>query len=572
MAATTITASRSRSSAGLSLRSRRATRASAPTWSATAPPWPPPPPTSPADRCPTPRSAGWCGPPRPATVRPTGPTSTSVPGRPGGTGAISLPTAVAYEEVAYDVGYYEPFVEQGRVDTYSGVTDADGTHYLQIDFESMTRPQPFSVIAEATVFDVNRQAWAGTTSLMVHPSELYVGLRSERTFVEQGEPLEIEGIVAALTALRLPTGRSPSAPRAWSGAIARAPGRKWKRMCSSVSVTSTTEPFLCTFETPQGGEYRISATVTDEAGRENLSEFTRWVSGGKPADHAQCGAGTAAADSRPGRIPARRRGPDPGPGAVLAGRGAADGQPRRHPLHGDAFTIEEGAATLSIPITEDHIPNLYVQVDLVGSAERSDDRGEPLPDLPPRPAYATGLLELRVPPLSRTLGVSAVPRSGAVAPGESTTLDVTVVDAAGNPVSGRGAAGHGRRRGRARPEQLQPDRPAGGLLHAAIPRHGQPLRPAEHRPGQPGGACSRLAATTRRRSVLKPRESWRRWWSKRRKWPWIRRWTSPPAARPRPWPRMVQPRRPSPCAATSTRWRPLRRRCAPTAAARQLLT
>ena len=62
----------------------------------------------------------------------------------------------------------------------------------------MDRTRPYSVIAEATVFDVNRQAWTGSTSLMVHPADLYVGLRTERYFVQQGEPLEIDLIVTDL--------------------------------------------------------------------------------------------------------------------------------------------------------------------------------------------------------------------------------------------------------------------------------------------------------------------------------------------------------------------------------------
>ena len=51
-------------------------------------------------------------------------------------------------------------------------------------------------------------------------------------------------------------------------------------------------------------------------------------------------------------------------------------------------------ATLRIPITDDYLPNLNVQVDVVGSAPRTDDDGNPYPDVPNRPAYATGTLDL----------------------------------------------------------------------------------------------------------------------------------------------------------------------------------
>ena len=33
-------------------------------------------------------------------------------------------------------------------------------------------PQPQSIVAQATVMDVNRQAWSSTTTLLVHPADL----------------------------------------------------------------------------------------------------------------------------------------------------------------------------------------------------------------------------------------------------------------------------------------------------------------------------------------------------------------------------------------------------------------
>ena len=52
-------------------------------------------------------------------------------------------------------------------------------------------PRPVSILANATVMDVNRQAWSSSTSLLVHPANLYIGLRSDRYFVERGTPLKV---------------------------------------------------------------------------------------------------------------------------------------------------------------------------------------------------------------------------------------------------------------------------------------------------------------------------------------------------------------------------------------------
>ncbi|MEJ7863142.1 MAG: MG2 domain-containing protein, partial [Pyrinomonadaceae bacterium] len=64
---------------------------------------------------------------------------------------------------------------------FKGVTDASGRHLLKIDFEAADPPRPYNVSAAASVQDVNRQTWSSTTNLLVHPSELYVGIKTPRT-------------------------------------------------------------------------------------------------------------------------------------------------------------------------------------------------------------------------------------------------------------------------------------------------------------------------------------------------------------------------------------------------------
>ena len=46
--------------------------------------------------------------------------------------------------------------------------------------------------------DVNRQTWAGQTSLLVHPSSLYVGIKTPRTFVQKGDKIDVDSIVTDL--------------------------------------------------------------------------------------------------------------------------------------------------------------------------------------------------------------------------------------------------------------------------------------------------------------------------------------------------------------------------------------
>ena len=169
-------------------------------------------------------------------------------------------------------------------------------------------------------------------------------------------------------------------------------------------------------------------------GRKNQSRFTRWVSGGQePASRKlEQEAVTLVPDKetyQPGdTAQILVQSPfTPAEGLLTVSRSGI--------LYTTRFHVEDGSATLDIPIEEKYIPNLSIQVDLVGSAPRTDDQGEPLPNVPPRPAYATAQLDLSIPPLQRTLSLQATPDQSKLEPGGETTLSVTVKDAKGSPVS-----------------------------------------------------------------------------------------------------------------------------------------
>ncbi len=333
------------------------------------------------------------------------------------------------------VGFYGGPSQPGETKTFSGKTDDSGSHYLKLDFDLTGKPQPVSIVANATVMDVNRQAWSSTTSLLVHPASLYVGLSSDRYFVERGTPLKVDFIVTDLDG-------NPVSDRPVTITAARMEWKYKKGTWSeepvdmqTCSIGSAASPLTCTFQTPQGGSYLITAQVKDEQGRLNQSSFTRWVSGGQqpPARKVE--------QEKVTLIPNKQT-YQPGDSAqilVQSPFSPAEGLltvSRSGVLYTQRFHIEDGTAMLSIPIEEKYIPNLELQVDLVGAAPRTDDQGEKLPNTEPRPAYASGTLHLAIPPLQRTLKLQAVPEVPALAPGGQTTLNLTLLDAAGQPVPG----------------------------------------------------------------------------------------------------------------------------------------
>ncbi len=318
--------------------------------------------------------------------------------------------------------------------SYVSKTDPSGTHYLRMDFTASSgTPRPWSVNANAAVMDVNRQAWASSTTLLVHPASLYVGLRSARTFVEQGDPLEIEAIVTDLDGNPIEDRPIALVATRLSWEYSKGSWQQTENEPQECNVGSQLEPVTCTFSTEFGGEYRITATIEDSEGRSNSSELTRWVSGGSrpAARNVEQEEATLIPDKetyQPGdTAEILIQSPfTPAQGLVTLNRNGI--------LSTESFQITEATYTLRVPITEEHIPNLYVNVELVGEAVRTDANGEPLADLATRPAYASGQLNLIVPPISRTLSVTATLADSELAPGGETSIDLNVLDADGTPV------------------------------------------------------------------------------------------------------------------------------------------
>jgi len=341
----------------------------------------------------------------------------------------------------FSFGYWTPwwwYFDMGsngetQIQNFTGKTDVSGNHFLRLDFESVEEPRPYSVMAESTVFDVNRQAWAGTTSLMVHPADLYVGLRSERYFVEQGTPLDIDLIVTDLDG-------NPIIGETIEVEVFRLVWKNtpdgWQEQEADLQTCrpdSAETPVNCTFETPVGGRYQITATVTDTSGRQNQTRITRWVSGGEipPARQVEREAVNLIPDQetyQPGDVAEI---------LVQAPFAPAEGLltiSRSGIVSTERFEMETSSTTLKIPIEKGFIPNLHIKVDLVGAAPRLSDEGEIVEGLPPRPAYASAQLNLSIPPLARTLTLDVSPAQTMLTPGGETELELHLENADGQPV------------------------------------------------------------------------------------------------------------------------------------------
>ena len=314
--------------------------------------------------------------------------------------------------------------------TFAGRTDAAGVHRVRVDFEPQAKPRPRQIVADATVMDVNRQAWAARVPLLVHPALDYVGLRAERPFVRKGESLAVDVIVTDLDG-RAVRGRR-AALRAERLDWEQVEG-EWKEVPKDTqerSVDSGPDPQRVLFEAREGGSWRVVARVLDEAGRANETEMPLWVAGGRvpPRRDLEEEAVTIVPDRREYR-----------PGDVARLLVVAPFAPaealvtlrRAGLVREQRLRIEEASREIEVKVEEGFTPNVHVHVALVGAAARDASS----PGTPARPAFASGEVDLPVPPGARTLSVEVKPRDAALAPGGETVVDLALRDAAGRPAA-----------------------------------------------------------------------------------------------------------------------------------------
>jgi uncharacterized protein YfaS (alpha-2-macroglobulin family) len=324
-------------------------------------------------------------------------------------------------------------------DELAGRTDAAGSHYLEFELGATDADLPSSVTAEATVLDVDRQAWASRTDLLVHPADVYVGLRSDRTFVEAGTPIrygavvtDIDGTAVAGAAVEVTAGRIEWSTRG---------GESTEQVVDPVTCafTSSADPsdgsMVCEFPTEVGGEYRVTAVVTDASGRHNRTQSTMWVAGAgaAPTRRVEQEQLTIVPDRETYVVG------DTAEVLVQAPFDAVSGLmtiSHHQIVRTEPFSVDDGSAVLEIPIDDDAVPEVTVQFDVVGTAPRTADDGTPLPDAPVRPAFASGQVTLSVPPVTRALTVDAAPASEQLEPGDETSVTVTVTGPDGSPVEG----------------------------------------------------------------------------------------------------------------------------------------
>ncbi len=297
--------------------------------------------------------------------------------------------------------------------TNEGQTDGQGRDTIKMQFDEPERGFARRVQGTVSVTDVNRQSWEATESVLVHPSSLYVGLRSEANFINREESWDVEAVVVDIDGEIVED-------RSIDFAVSRRRGDSPE--VDDCRRQSGEEPVSCSFSGLSPGSYELVASVEDDQGRVSESELTFWVAGRDTS-----GAETAEEDELL-LIPATDefavgdtaqlfvQAPYYPLAAVVELR--RDGRYERRQV-----TVSEDDPTIDIDIEESMLPNVHVRMTALGMGD-----GYAMDN------FASGSIELDIDRGPRSLDVNIEPGEQFLAPGADADVDIEVLNASGEPV------------------------------------------------------------------------------------------------------------------------------------------
>lgn len=343
-----------------------------------------------------------------------------------------------------DDGYYS-FSDwdwyEARRETYGGLlgqgtgtTDAEGrfTFSVPADITRFTASQRFTF--DITITDINNQAVSTQVSAVVHKGDFYIGLLPEGYVARVGEANRVRVITVdpqsrpvPNTAVNLVVNRVE-----WLGVKEQAEDGRfyWTTRARKTPVftdTLTTDvngKAYLTWTPKTGGEYKIEATARDSARRVLRSAAYVWASGAEYVTWRQ-------ENNDRIELVADRDEYKPGDTARLLVASPYQGTvkalvtiERNHILDYQVIDLRGNSQTLEIPITPDHVPNIYVSVVLIKGMDESS----------PSPSFKMGFRQLKVSVADRQLQVIVTPDRSRVGPRERVGWLIETRDAAGKPV------------------------------------------------------------------------------------------------------------------------------------------
>ncbi len=316
--------------------------------------------------------------------------------------------------------------------------DEEGILRLELPTD-LKAGKPYTYTLEGEVTDVSRQTIAGRASFPVHPAPWYLGLKRPSYFVDMKDGLATEvvavtprgeiapGVKAAVTLLQVQWNsvRRAEGDGMYTWESQRVEKERWKG-----DITTGAAPVPVQVPLAEGGYYILSVTAGDEQGRRTTTEvdfyclgpgYTAWAR----YDHNRIDLVPEKQTYQPGET-ARIMIKSPWEKATALLTTEREGI-RTH----REFQLTSTQQTVSVPITEGEIPNVFVSVLLVKgrtSAALGKDGSDP-----GKPAFRLGYCQLKVENARKRLAVQVSTDKEEYRPLDTARVSVQVADAEGRP-------------------------------------------------------------------------------------------------------------------------------------------
>jgi uncharacterized protein YfaS (alpha-2-macroglobulin family) len=325
--------------------------------------------------------------------------------------------------------------EVGSAET---VLDAKGQFTASLATQT-SQGRPYQYTFEADVEDLSRQHIAGRASFVVHPAPWYIGVLAPTYFVDQKSGFATAVVAVSTEGTVVPgvTVQVNLRQIQWNS-VRRAEGRgfyTWDTTRKEVAagtwtVTTADAAVPLSIPLPSGGYFEITAVATDAEGHSTTTTtgfyslgdgYTAW----ERFDHNRITLVPERATYKPGDS-ARIMIQSPWERATALLTTEREGVRTRR-----QFDLSSTQQYVTVPISEDDIPNVYVSVLLV-KGRTKDDTPEDGSD-PGKPAFRLGYVELKVEDKSKRLTVGVTANKAEYRPANTAHVDVHVKDASGTP-------------------------------------------------------------------------------------------------------------------------------------------
>ncbi len=291
------------------------------------------------------------------------------------------------------------------------------------------------LIVEATASGADNQVISGRKEIIVHQGEFYIGL-APRQYIGQAEKeMSVDVVTVDWAGERFPNQKLKVEVyrREWVNTFVEdeAGGGRWEWETVNTLVfeeTITTDQnaeAVTTFTPPQGGSYRIVVNGRDAVERLVQSSIFVWVSGREYVSWRRENNDRINLITDKGSYTVGETAEILIPSPFQGEQYALITVERGNIIHHEVMPLESNSQVYKLPITLDHVPNVYVSAVIV----KGQDKDNPVAN------YKVGYVSFSVDPEPQKLTITLTPSVEKAGPGDTVTYQVRATDHTGEPAS-----------------------------------------------------------------------------------------------------------------------------------------